>query len=56
MMIGYREMAERAIASGWNPTEAFDEHGRPLWTIPGQDGLVPLEVYVLLVRRELEAA
>lgn len=41
----YFDVAAQAMAGGWYPTEAFDEQGRPLWSVPGRDGLVPLEVF-----------
>lgn len=41
----YLDVAVQAMAAGWHPTEAFDEQGRPLWSMPERDGLVPLEAF-----------
>lgn len=41
----YLELAAEAMAAGWSPTDGTDAQGRPLWSIPGRDGLVPLDVF-----------
>jgi len=52
---GYREIAARAIAAGWLPTDACDPQGRPLWAGPSRPGLLPLES-IPLTREAREAA
>ena len=41
----YVELATRAMDAGWSPTDGIDAQGRPLWSMPGRDGLVPLDVF-----------
>ena len=41
----YVDLATRAMAAGWCPTDGIDSQGRPLWSMPERDGLVPLDAF-----------
>lgn len=45
LLSGQLAIAVQAMSAGWYPTQAFDERGMPLWSVPGREGLSTLESF-----------